>query len=107
MTRTFVCTSGAWPTRRQALLRSRPDDFDEDSHDSRIELAAGHRFHLGDSDVERECPAVCTVGAHGVPGVAAGNDPRLQRDVLTGKLVRIAPSVPALVMGAHDQPHVA
>ena len=44
-----------------------------------------------------------TVGAHRVPGVAAGDHPGLERDLLAGEAVRVAAAVPALVMGADDR----
>ena len=51
--------------------------------------------------------AVGTVGAHRVPGVAAGDDPGLERDLFAGEAVRVAAAVPALVVGADDDADLA
>ena len=51
--------------------------------------------------------AVGAVGAHRVPGVAAGDDARFERDRVAGESVGVAGSVPALVVGADDQTDVA
>jgi len=51
--------------------------------------------------------AVRAVGAHRVPGVAARDDACLERDPLAGQGIRVVAAVPALVVGADDQAHLA
>src|SRR5271170_579377 len=46
--------------------------------------------------------AIGAGGRHRAVGVACGDDPRLDRDVLATEAVRIAATVPALVRGADD-----
>ena len=83
------------------------DDAREDLDDLRVELRAALAEQLGQRDLVRQRLAVGAVGTHRVPGVAAGDDPRLERDLLAGEAVRVAAAVPALVVRADDQTDVA
>src|SRR6202020_1900555 len=62
---------------------------------------------LSPRDLMRERTTVCAVGAHRVPAVAAGDDPRFERDLLAGETVGIAPAVPALVVRSYDRANLA
>jgi hypothetical protein len=73
---------------------------------ARIKLRPRDRAHLLRCQVERQALAVRAVGAHRVPGVSRGDDPRLQWDLLAGEAVGVAAAVPALMVGAHDQADV-
>ena len=46
--------------------------------------------------------AVGPIGGHRVEGVACGDDPGADRDLLAGQAVRVPVSVPALVVSADD-----
>src|SRR4051794_25198844 len=95
----------AWSReRRLAVAREHADECGDDV---RVELRAGVLHELLPRDVRAERPAVRAVVRHRVVGVAAGDDPRNEWDLLTGPPVRIAGPVPALVARPHDRAHVA
>src|SRR5205807_1442634 len=66
------------------------DHLDEQLDEQRIELAARHRPELRERDVVWEGVAIGAVGPHRVPGVTAGDDPRLDSNRLTGQTIGIA-----------------
>src|SRR5438093_7384048 len=87
--------------RRAAALKR-----EERLDDGRVELASRRLAQAARGFVCAEPPPVRTVGRHRVERVADQDDPRLDRDLLAGLAVGIPQSVPALVAGADDRPHL-
>jgi hypothetical protein len=83
------------------------DDLHQGLNDLRIELRAGVCDEFGEGDLVRQGLSIGAIGAHCVPRVAAGDDSRLARDRFPGESVRIAATVPPLVVGADDQADIA
>ena len=80
---------------------------DEDLHEARVELGAGHPPQLRDRVVEAHRRAVGVAGGHHVEAVGHGQDPREQRDLLAGQVARVAAAVDPLVVAEHDLRHLA
>ena len=86
----------AWPRpsiERQLLERR---------GDLGVELGARAGAQLGERLRERHRLAVGAGRRHRAEGVAAGDDPGLDRDLLAGEAVRVAAAVVVLVRGADD-----
>src|SRR5690349_2205038 len=78
----------------------------EDVDDVGVELGAGALAEATACLLAAEPLAVGPVGRHRVEGVADEDDPRLERDLPAGLLVRVAGAVPALVAAADDRAHL-
>lgn len=74
----------------------------EGLHDVGVELRPGAPPELGECVGGTHGAAVRAIGCHRVVGVADGDDPRAEWDVLAGELIGVAAAVPALVARAHD-----
>src|SRR5258705_12911662 len=88
--------------RRPELASMRQKDLDN----FRVELAAGPFAQPAASLLDRQPLSVGPVGRHRVECVADQDDPRLQRNGLTGDSVWIAPPVVVLVAASDDRAHL-
>ena len=68
-----------------------------------VELAARAAAQLVERLLLAEHGAVGARLAHRAEGVADGDDPRAERDLVAGQPVRVAAAVPALVARAHER----
>src|SRR5512134_985408 len=78
----------------------------EDFDDPRIELCSLMLLQLGDGPFLSERLAVWPVGDHGIVSVHDGNDPGLDRDVLTREARRVAAAVVPLVVREYHGGHL-
>jgi len=83
------------------------DRRDQRVHDVRVELGAAFLRQLFDGDRLSQRGPVRTVGRQGVVGVAAGDYPRDQGDLLRGETVGIAGAVVAFVARVNDSTDAA
>src|SRR4051812_12911866 len=79
-----------------ALVAGLDEPGDSRGHPG-VELRTGVGEQLPSGRLDRQRRAVGPVGGHRVEGIAAGDDSRLDRDLLTCEPVGIAATVPALV----------
>src|SRR5205085_2187657 len=76
--------------------------FDEGIDDRRIELATALREDLGPSNLPAHRTSVRTIARHRVERIGDGEDACPEGNLVAGQAVRIAASVPALVMRPDD-----
>src|SRR3954466_10225788 len=79
----------------------RRDDRDERRDASRVELRARTVLELPQRVALAETAAVGPVLAHREIGIGDRDDPRRERDLLTGETARVAAAIPTLVVPRH------
>src|SRR6202022_3079921 len=79
------------------------DDLQERVGDLRIELPAGLGADFLDDPVARPSPPVGPVAGHRLERVAGMDDARLNGNALTAEPIRVASTVPSLVLRADDR----
>src|SRR5579883_3509972 len=71
--------------------------------DDRVPLGTPPGLQNIQGSARRDRSAIRPIADHGVEGVHDREDPRLERNVLTRKTIRITEPIPALVMRAYGE----
>src|SRR5919198_1901796 len=108
MSASLAVHAGVLPGRRSGLTRERGGGFErgsadaellgEGGDDARVELRPRATPQLGECRVRRALRAVDPIRRHRVVRVRDEDDARAERDVLAAQAVRIACTVPPLVV---------